>query len=73
MRHLRELLIDAWSWLNYKQAMAHPTRPGHHAFPELVAEVLADTALDADVYRHPVRYLRLRDDLTIAQLPLFGE
>ncbi|MFH8772056.1 hypothetical protein [Streptomyces sp. NPDC017958] len=35
MRHLRELLIDAWSWLNYKQAMAHPARPGHHAFPEL--------------------------------------
>jgi hypothetical protein len=35
VRHLRELLIDAWSWLNYKQAMAHPDRPGHHAFPEL--------------------------------------
>jgi hypothetical protein len=32
---LRELLIDAWSWLNYKQAMADPTRPGYHAFPEL--------------------------------------
>ncbi|MFI5799043.1 hypothetical protein [Streptomyces sp. NPDC051677] len=37
MRHLRELLIDAWSWLNYKQTMAHPSRPGHHAFPELNA------------------------------------
>ncbi|WP_435279736.1 hypothetical protein [Streptomyces sp. 1222.5] len=35
MRHLRELIIDAWSWLDYKQAMAHPARPGHHAFPEL--------------------------------------
>ncbi|WP_073947634.1 phage portal protein [Streptomyces kebangsaanensis] len=32
---LRELLIDAWSWLNYKQAMADPNRPGQHAFPEL--------------------------------------
>ncbi|MFJ1529756.1 hypothetical protein ACIOFV_15235 [Streptomyces mirabilis] len=32
---LRELLIDAWSWLNYKQAMADPHRPGQHAFPEL--------------------------------------
>ncbi|GHE80316.1 hypothetical protein GCM10014715_39670 [Streptomyces spiralis] len=32
---MRELLIDAWSWLNYKQAMAHPSRPGHHPFPEL--------------------------------------
>ncbi|MER6923116.1 hypothetical protein ABT314_29840, partial [Streptomyces spiralis] len=35
MRPMRELLIDAWSWLNYKQAMAHPSRPGHHPFPEL--------------------------------------
>ncbi|MFB7323426.1 hypothetical protein [Streptomyces sp. NPDC056190] len=35
MRHPRELLIDAWSWLNYKQAMADPNRPGHQAFPEL--------------------------------------
>jgi hypothetical protein len=35
VRHLRELLIDAWSWLNYKQAMADPNRAGHHAFPEL--------------------------------------
>ena len=32
---LRELLIDAWSWLNYKPAMADPDRPGRHAFPEL--------------------------------------
>ncbi|MEU2857540.1 hypothetical protein ABZ672_03790 [Streptomyces mirabilis] len=32
---MRELLIDAWSWLNYKQAMADPNRPGLHAFPEL--------------------------------------
>ncbi|MFF3378170.1 hypothetical protein ACFYXF_35105 [Streptomyces sp. NPDC002680] len=35
MRHPRELLIDAWSWLNYKQAMADTNRPGHRAFPEL--------------------------------------
>ncbi|MGI5139314.1 MULTISPECIES: hypothetical protein [unclassified Streptomyces] len=32
---LRTLIIDAWSWLNYKHAMADPNRPGHHAFPEL--------------------------------------
>jgi hypothetical protein len=32
---LRELLIDAWSWLNYKSAMADPSRVGHYAFPEL--------------------------------------
>ncbi|MFE4413581.1 hypothetical protein [Streptomyces sp. NPDC056821] len=35
MRHPRELLIDAWSWLNYKQAMADLSRPGQDAFPEL--------------------------------------
>jgi hypothetical protein len=32
---LRELLIDAWSWLNYKSARADPSRVGHYAFPEL--------------------------------------
>ncbi|MER6978716.1 hypothetical protein [Streptomyces carpinensis] len=57
-----------------------PRSLGHHedltytpVRPELVAEVLADTALDAGVYRHPVRYLRLRDDLPVDQLPLFEE
>ncbi|MFE4958706.1 hypothetical protein ACFRCW_32900 [Streptomyces sp. NPDC056653] len=32
---LRELVIDAWSWINYKPAMADPQRPGHCAFPEI--------------------------------------
>ncbi|MFE7246035.1 hypothetical protein [Streptomyces sp. NPDC057580] len=32
---LRTLVIDAWSWLNYKPVMADPDRPGHRAFPEL--------------------------------------
>jgi len=45
VRHLRELLIDAWSWLNYKQAMAHPNRPGHHAFPELNTSWVPDADL----------------------------
>ncbi|MEU6349932.1 ATP-dependent DNA ligase [Streptomyces sp. NPDC047072] len=31
--------------------------------PELVAEVVADTAVDRGRYRHPVRYLRLRGDM----------
>ncbi|MFI5689662.1 ATP-dependent DNA ligase [Streptomyces sp. NPDC051636] len=31
--------------------------------PDLVAEVDADTALDLGRHRHPVRYLRLRDDM----------
>ncbi|MGY4963642.1 ATP-dependent DNA ligase [Streptomyces sp. 900105245] len=32
--------------------------------PELVAEVEADTARDLGRHRHPVRYLRLRDDMS---------
>ncbi|WP_329612347.1 hypothetical protein OG244_02705 [Streptomyces brevispora] len=31
--------------------------------PDLVAEVDTDTALDLGRHRHPVRYLRLRDDM----------
>ncbi|MEV6183362.1 ATP-dependent DNA ligase [Streptomyces sp. NPDC052015] len=31
--------------------------------PEFVAEIAADTAVDAGRYRHPVRYLRLRGDM----------
>ncbi|MGW6144422.1 ATP-dependent DNA ligase [Streptomyces sp. NPDC055140] len=33
--------------------------------PELVAEIAADTAVDGGRYRHPVRYLRLRGDMSI--------
>ncbi|MFK0279837.1 hypothetical protein ACIQVL_05090 [Streptomyces sp. NPDC090499] len=32
---LRQFLIDAWSWLNYKPVMADAGRPGNRAFPEL--------------------------------------
>ncbi|WP_127355999.1 hypothetical protein [Actinacidiphila soli] len=32
---LRELVIDAWSWINYKPAMADPHGPVHRAFPEI--------------------------------------
>jgi ATP-dependent DNA ligase len=36
--------------------------------PLLVAEVLADTAWQAGAYRHPLRYLRLRRDLSVTDL-----
>ncbi|MDX3230051.1 hypothetical protein [Streptomyces sp. ME19-01-6] len=36
--------------------------------PDLVAEFQADTAIDAGLYRHPVRFLRLRDDLAPGQV-----
>ncbi|MGY3056113.1 ATP-dependent DNA ligase [Streptomyces sp. TE3672] len=32
--------------------------------PEFVAEIVAATSVDAGRYRHPVRYLRMRDDMT---------
>ena len=32
---LRQIVIDAWSWLNYKPVMADAGRPGNRAFPEL--------------------------------------
>ncbi|MET8679984.1 hypothetical protein ABZW18_20970 [Streptomyces sp. NPDC004647] len=37
---LRQFVIDAWSWLNYKPVMAHAGRLGGRAFPELAASWL---------------------------------
>ncbi|MEV6809687.1 ATP-dependent DNA ligase [Streptomyces sp. NPDC051132] len=36
----------------------------HPVLPELAVEFIADTAIEGGRYRHPVRYLRIRDDLT---------
>ncbi|MFD5891971.1 ATP-dependent DNA ligase [Streptomyces sp. NPDC060334] len=41
--------------------------------PGLVAEISADTAVDrGDVHRHPLRFRRLRLDVTAQEAPLFG-
>lgn len=40
--------------------------------PELIAEISTDPAVDRGVYRHPVRFLRLRLDQTTADVPPFG-
>ncbi|MFE7076937.1 hypothetical protein ACFU96_43295 [Streptomyces sp. NPDC057620] len=40
--------------------------------PDLVAEFVADTAIDAGRHRHPVRFLRVREDLTVEQVQPFG-
>lgn len=40
--------------------------------PELVVEFLADTSIDDGRWRHPVRYLHVRDDLSPDQLPRYG-
>ncbi|MGW0822551.1 hypothetical protein [Streptomyces sp. NPDC002845] len=42
---LRQLVIDAWSWLNYKPVMADPRRPGRNAFTELAASWVPDEDL----------------------------
>ncbi|TWE16996.1 hypothetical protein [Kitasatospora atroaurantiaca] len=42
---LHSLVIDAWSWLNYKGAMNDPRRPGVGAFPELAAAWLPEDDL----------------------------
>ncbi|MCI3155556.1 ATP-dependent DNA ligase [Streptomyces sp. GB4-14] len=38
--------------------------------PDVVVEFTGDTAVDAGRWRHPVRYLRVRDDVSPEQLPL---
>lgn len=41
--------------------------------PELVAEISADTSVDrGGVYRHPIRYARLRLDMAIEDVPQFS-
>lgn len=37
--------------------------------PDVVVEVSADAALQAGVFRHPLRFLRVRADLTVEDLP----
>lgn len=42
--------------------------------PELVVEVRADVSQDsAGRWRHPVKLVRLRDDLAAADVPFFGD
>ncbi|WP_438309469.1 protein kinase domain-containing protein [Streptomyces sp. HUAS TT3] len=41
--------------------------------PDLVAEISADVAIDrGGVYRHPLRYVRLRLDASVEDVPRFG-
>ncbi|MFF9819559.1 hypothetical protein [Streptomyces sp. NPDC014006] len=41
--------------------------------PGLVAEVAVDTAQERGAWRHPVRLVRLRQDMAPGQMPAFGE
>ncbi|MFE1554278.1 hypothetical protein ACFW6V_04710 [Streptomyces sp. NPDC058734] len=42
--------------------------------PEMAAEISADRAIDrGGVYRHPVRFQRLRLDVGVEDVPLLGQ
>ncbi|MFF9135592.1 hypothetical protein ACF1AY_38410 [Streptomyces sp. NPDC014776] len=41
--------------------------------PGRVAEIAVDTAQERGAWRHPVRYARLRLDVTVADVPAFGQ
>ncbi|MCC5480330.1 hypothetical protein [Streptomyces barringtoniae] len=41
--------------------------------PALVAEIDVDTAQDRGVWRHPVRFIRLRGDMAPQDVATFGE
>lgn len=43
------------------------------AHPDLVAEIGAETSIDRGVFRHPLRFRRLRLDVTVGDVPRFGE
>jgi ATP-dependent DNA ligase len=40
--------------------------------PNMVAEIDADTAQDRGVWRHPLRFARLRQDIAVEDVPFFG-
>ncbi|WP_329317923.1 hypothetical protein [Streptomyces sp. NBC_01262] len=42
---LRQLAIDAWSWLDYKPVMANPRRPGANAFAGITGSWVPDEDL----------------------------
>ncbi|MEV6735368.1 ATP-dependent DNA ligase, partial [Streptomyces sp. NPDC051364] len=41
--------------------------------PDLVAEFSADRAVDRGVFRHPLRFQRLRLDVSVDDVPRFGK
>ncbi|WP_328403925.1 hypothetical protein OHS70_34050 [Streptomyces sp. NBC_00390] len=42
---LRQLITDAWSWLDYKPVLADPRRPGRNAWSELTSSWVPDEDL----------------------------
>ncbi|MEU9083425.1 ATP-dependent DNA ligase [Streptomyces sp. NPDC048357] len=63
-------------WTGVKFSSAWGSREALDAVlvrPDLVAEISADVAIDrGGVYRHPVRHVRLRLDVSVEDVPRFG-
>jgi ATP-dependent DNA ligase len=51
---------------------AHPPIRYVRTEPETVVEISADAAVEHGRWRHAVRFVRIRPDLTPSQVPLFG-
>ncbi|MGK5631831.1 ATP-dependent DNA ligase [Streptomyces sp. URMC 123] len=74
--HLRPAGADhPWSGARFIAAWgSHEALDVTLVVPKLVAEIEADTAIDrGGVWRHPLRYVRLRLDVSVADMPRFGE
>ncbi|MFE5621039.1 ATP-dependent DNA ligase [Streptomyces virginiae] len=78
-RQLAEHLTPAGSghpWSGAKFSSAWGTRDVLDTTlvqPDLVVEISADTSVDrGGVYRHPIRYVRLRLDASMEDVPRFG-
>ncbi|MEV8548175.1 ATP-dependent DNA ligase [Streptomyces sp. NPDC051572] len=63
-----------WSGRHFSAGWGTSTKLDHRPVaPDLVAEFIADTAVDSGRYRHPVRFVRVRAEMHPTQVPLFGE
>ncbi len=55
-------------WISSVYGRREPI-PYLRVIPDVVLEARVDVATDGGRWRHPVRYLRLRSDLTVAEVP----
>ncbi|MFF0790378.1 ATP-dependent DNA ligase [Streptomyces spiralis] len=77
-RQLAELLTPAgpghpWEGVRFTTGWgSHTSLDVTLVQPLLVAEIMVDTAQERGAWRHPVRFARIRTDVTTADVPPFG-